>query len=156
MKVRVFTSLSHLIDGYVESGLQFSINFFWGEVTRQTASTQDTVKTTAAAHPLHTLLENCQKETMELTHLTLEPALGPMPTITAVNTPSDSGSRSSCSVSYRQAGPPNGSRGYRKVGAKLTTQLDVSRATGNKTQTYRDLHTLLSVNYCMLYKRLWG
>lgn len=49
--------VSYLVDGYVESGLNFSLNFFRGEVTGQNTSTQHTVKTAATVHPLHTLLK---------------------------------------------------------------------------------------------------
>lgn len=125
MKMRVWNvkvCLSYLVDGYVESGLHFSINFFRGEVTGQKASTQHTVKTAAAVHPLHTLLK-INRTTNELKYLSQTQAMQLMLIIAAVNAPSGSGSRSSCSVSCRQAGPPTGSRGCHKVEAKMTTQL---------------------------------
>lgn len=131
MKMRVWNvkvCLSYLVDGYVESGLHFSINFFRGEVTGQKASTQHTVKTAAAVHPLHTLLK-INRTTNELKYLSQTQAMQLMLIIAAVNAPSGSGSRSSCSVSCRQAGPPTGSRGCHKVEAKMTTQLWGWRAT---------------------------
>lgn len=56
---------SYLIDGYVKSGLHFSLDFFRGEVTGQQASTQDTVKPAAAAQPLHTLLKRTRNKQTE-------------------------------------------------------------------------------------------
>ena len=120
---RVYSTLSHPVDGYVERGMNFSINLLWGEVAVQTAGAQDAVQTAAAVQSRHTLLEMAEKETTEREYLTLEPALELMLTITAVDAPSDSGSRSSWSVSYRSAGPPTGSRGCRTVGATMTTRL---------------------------------
>ena len=98
---KVFMTLSHPIDGYVERGMNFGVNFLWGEVAGQTASAQDAVQTAAAVQSLHTLLEIAGKETTKREFLTLEPALELMLTMTAVDAPSDSGSRSSWSVSYR-------------------------------------------------------
>lgn len=49
--------LSNLADGHFESGLHFSINFFWGEVTGQKSSAQLTVKSATVVHALHTLLK---------------------------------------------------------------------------------------------------
>lgn len=79
--------LSNLIDGDFESGLHFSINFFWGEVTGQKASTQHTIKTATAVHPLRTLLK--MTKTKALKHLTKIPAMELMLMITAVTAPFD-------------------------------------------------------------------
>lgn len=65
----MFATLCYLVDGYFESGLHFSLNFFRGEVTGQKASTQDTVKAAVAVHPLYTLLKITRKKQQNLSVL---------------------------------------------------------------------------------------
>lgn len=82
--------LSNLVDGYFETGLYFSVNFFWGEVTGQKACTQHTIKTATAVHPLRTLLKMTRMtQTQELKYLTKKPAMELMLMITAVTAPFD-------------------------------------------------------------------
>lgn len=146
--------LPYIVDGYAESWLHFSIDLFWGEVTGQKASTQHTVKTAAAVHPLHTLLKitNNKKGTEVLNPGT---SYGANANDNSSHTPSGSGIRSSCSVSCRQAGPPIGSRGCHRVEAKMTTRLSGWRAAvAINPPKYRDQHTLILRNYYVLYVKI--